>query len=177
MTLIKAVFCICALVVFGAFTVNLAITSTSAAEPVQAAVDYSKKPWPDKAPGASHTSLPKPMMLGEPGNGPWGEDETWGVSKFTHEEHYAKYKISCQTCHHTNGAGDAALKEDVQRCVACHKESGNEKNPVNENGDEVDVKLGFHGSDDNTKNQAGCITCHKQRKIEPTSCAGCHAKK
>jgi hypothetical protein len=177
MRLTKAVFCVCALAVFGAFTVNLVTPSTSAAEPVQAKVDFTKKPWPDMAPGATYTDLPKPMMLGEKDNGPWGNDDTWGVVKFTHEEHYSKYKISCQTCHHTNGAGDAAQKEDVKRCVSCHKESGNEKNPSSASGDEIDVKLGFHGSEDNTTNQAGCITCHKARKVEPTTCAACHTKK
>ena len=176
MRLTKAVFCVCALVVFGALSFNMATSSTNAA--AQAKVDYSKKPWPEAAPGATYTDVPKPMMLGEPGNGPWGTDDKWGVSKFTHEEHYSKYKIDCHTCHHTNGAGDAAKTEEVKRCVACHKESGNEKNPVNaDSGDEIDVKLGFHGSPDNTTNQAGCITCHKQRKVEPTGCAGCHASK
>jgi hypothetical protein len=176
MRLAMAVLCVCALGVAGAFAVDVATRPVAVAEPPQG-VDYSKRPWPDKAPGASYTSLPRPMLLGEPGNGPWGEDENWGVVKFTHEEHYSKYQISCQTCHHTNGAGDASKTEDVQRCVACHKESGNEHNPINPAGDEVDVRLGLMGARDTTTNQAGCVTCHSQRGAGPTTCAGCHMPK
>ena len=176
MRLAKLVLCVCALGVAGACTADLAARSIPSAEPAPE-VDYSKKPWPDAAPGATYTSLPRPMLLGEPGNGPWGEDATWGVVRFTHEEHYSKYRISCQTCHHTNGAGDAAKTEEVRRCVACHGASGDERNPTNADGDEIDVRLGFMGTRDTTANQAGCVTCHSQRGAGPTTCAGCHTPK
>lgn len=176
MRLVQAILCVCVLGVAGAVTVDMATRPVVVAEPAQG-VDYSKRPWPDKAPGSTYTSLPNPMLLGEPGNGSWGEDDTWGVVKFTHEEHYSKYQISCQTCHHTNGAGDAAKTEEVQRCIACHKASGDEHNPVNAAGDEIDVKLGFMGARDNAANQAGCVTCHSQRGAGPTTCAGCHMPK
>jgi hypothetical protein len=96
---------------------------------------------------------------------------------FTHDKHASTYQISCQTCHHTNGAGDAAKTEQVQRCVACHKESGGDvQNPTTADGDEVDVKLAFHGNRDNTTNQAGCAACHEQRKKGPplSQCGSCH---
>jgi hypothetical protein len=113
------------------------------------------------------------------GNGSWGEDDKWGVVQFTHDEHASKYQISCLTCHHTNGAGDAAKTEQVQRCVACHKESGDAQNPTNAASEEVDVKLAFHGNPDNMTNQAGCATCHKQRGAGPmqSQCGSCHTPK
>jgi hypothetical protein len=102
----------------------------------------------------------------------WGQDAA--PAPFDHSTHVQpKYAANCEVCHHTN---TDSKTEGVLRCVACHKESGNEKNPINEEtGDEIDVKLAYHGSPDNEKIQAGCITCHKKRNVEPTSCAGCHS--
>jgi hypothetical protein len=179
MKTIRIVSLFASVLLFAAFAAMLAGPS-NADVPTQTTVDYTKKPWPAKAPGATYTTLPKPMLLGETDNGPWGQNDKWGVVKFTHEEHYSKYKFSCQTCHHTNGAGDAAKTEDVQRCVDCHKESGNEKNPLNkETSEEIDVKLAYHGNPDNTTNLAGCATCHKQKGSGPvlSQCSGCHASK
>jgi hypothetical protein len=171
----KAVFCAFALVIFGALSLNLAITS--AADPAQAKVDYSKG-YPDKAPGASHTDLPNPIKLGDPATSKeWGLDEKWGISNLTHQEHFEKYKVSCHTCHHTNGAENAAINEDVQRCVNCHKAEGNEKNPTNADGDELWVKNAFHIG------MTGCIECHKAEAAKnantkaPTACGGCHQAK
>jgi hypothetical protein len=82
-----------------------------------------------------------------------------------------KYAANCEVCHHTN---TDTKTEGALRCTACHKESGNEKNPLTEDGDEVDVKLAYHGNPGNTKNQAGCIACHKQKNVEPTGCSACH---
>jgi hypothetical protein len=172
----KAVFCICALAVFGALTFNQIVGSTAFADPAQD-VDYSKG-YPPKAPGASHLQLPNPMLLGDSKTSPaWGLDDAWGISKFTHQNHTEKYKVECAVCHHTNGAGNAALKEDVQRCVECHKEEGNEKNPVTDDGTELWVKEAFHAG------EAGCIECHRREEAKNpkttavTSCAGCHDKK
>jgi hypothetical protein len=172
MRLVKAVFCVCALVVFGALTVNQIVASTA-----QEKVDYSKG-YPEKAPGASHLDLPNPMLLGDPKTSPaWGLDDTWGISKFTHQAHTEKYKIECAVCHHTNGKANAALTEPVERCVNCHKAEGDEKNPFNDDGEELNVKNAFHIG------EAGCIECHKREAEKKpdtsaaTSCAGCHEKK
>ena len=177
MRLIKAVFCVCALVAFGALSVNMALTSTLAAEPAQAKVDYSKG-YPPKAPGSTHLDIPNPMKLGDPATSDqWGLDDTWGISALTHQAHSEKYKIACAVCHHTNGKDNAATGEDVERCVNCHKAEGDEKNPANADGDELNVKNAFHIG------QAGCINCHKAEAEKnanttaPTSCGGCHQKK
>lgn len=174
---IKAVFCACALLAFCALTVHNVTSATVLADPPQDAVDYSKG-YPEKAAGASHMSLPNPMLLGDPKTSDqWGLDDTWGISKFTHQEHTEKYKLSCKTCHHTNGAENAALKEDVERCVKCHKAEGDENNPYSEDGAELWVKEAFHVG------VAGCIECHKAEQAKnpnstaAVSCSGCHEKK
>ncbi|HQR37635.1 MAG TPA: cytochrome c3 family protein [Blastocatellia bacterium] len=140
-------------------------------------VDYSKG-YPPTAPGSSHLSLPNPMLLGDPKTSDqWGLDGTWGISKLTHQDHSEKYKVSCATCHHTNGAGNAAIGEQVQRCVSCHKAEGDEKNPSSKDGDELWVKNAFH------LGETGCIECHKRESAKnpnskaATTCAGCHQPK
>jgi hypothetical protein len=176
MRITTTIFCACMLAGCGTGVIDAPGRASIDTTPAQA-VDYAKRPWPEKAPGATYPSLPKPMPLGEKGNGSWGESDSWGVVQFTHDEHASTYQISCQTCHHTNGAGDAAKTEQVQRCVACHKESGGDvQNPTTADGDEVDVKLAFHGNRDNTTNQAGCAACHEQRKKGPplSQCGSCH---
>ena len=132
----------------------------------------------DAATIASHLSLPNPMLLGDPTTSDqWGLDDTWGISKFTHQDHTEKYKISCHLCHHTYGKDNAALTENVDRCVKCHKAEGDEKNPLNAAGDELFVKNAFHIG------ETGCIECHKREaEKNPNSkaaatCAGCHEKK
>lgn len=176
MRLLKAVFCVCALVAFGALSLN-EIASTTFADPAQAKVDYSQG-YPDKAPGSTHLELPDPMLLGDPKTSPeWGLDDTWGISKLTHQAHTEKYKIECVVCHHTNGPGNAALNEDVERCVNCHKAEGHEKNPITDDGIELNVKEAFHVG------EAGCIECHKREAEKnanttaPTTCAACHERK
>lgn len=172
----KAAFCACTLVLLVGLSIHFAV-STSASAPVQAKVDYSKG-YPAKAPGASHLDLPNPLPLGDPASSDqWGLDDKWGIAKLTHQEHSEKHKISCATCHHTNGKDNAALTEDVERCVNCHKAEGDEKNPSNADGEELNVKGAFH------LGVAGCINCHEaEMKKNPnstaaTSCAGCHAAK
>ncbi|MFN7985209.1 MAG: cytochrome c3 family protein, partial [Vicinamibacterales bacterium] len=140
-------------------------------------VDYSKG-YPATAPGSSHMSLPNPMLLGDPKTSDqWGLDAQWGISKLTHQDHTEKYKVECATCHHTNGKGNAAIGEQVERCVTCHRAEGDEKNPTNKDGDEIWVKNAFH------LGESGCIECHKRDAAKnpsskaPTGCAGCHAPK
>jgi hypothetical protein len=131
-----------------------------------------------KNPDGSAPSKNQPtgsLMLGRKDDPVAGK--IWGQEKppapFNHANHVKpNYAANCEVCHHTNTDAKA---EGVLRCVACHKESGNEKNPTTEGGDEIDIKLAYHGSEDNEKNQAGCIACHKRKNAEPTGCSGCHS--
>jgi len=173
---LKAAICASMLVLLGGLSIYFG-ASTSASAPIQAKVDYSKG-YPAKAPGASHMDLPNPLPLGDPATSDqWGLDDQYGIAKLTHQAHTEKHKISCATCHHTNGKENAALTEDVERCVNCHKAEGDEKNPANADGEELNVKNAFHIG------EVGCINCHKRESEKnPNStasatCAGCHVKK
>jgi hypothetical protein len=148
------------------------------------------KPEPPKQPAASAPAaapasaakLPTQLKLGDPKESKvWGQDAKWGVVDFDHTTHIKPtYAERCETCHHTNK--DAKV-ETVPKCVSCHLEPGNPKNPKSKGGDEVDVKLAYHGDPNNTSNNAGCIVCHQRFKENkpdanaPTRCAECHALK
>jgi hypothetical protein len=168
---------LCALVAFGALTFNQVVGSKAFAEPAQAKVDYSKG-YPPKAPGASHLDLPNPIPLGDPkSSDQWGHDDKYGIANLTHQNHTEKYKIECSVCHHTNGKGNAATGEEVERCVNCHKAEGDENNPVSGDGVELNVKEAFHVG------ETGCIECHKREEAKNpqtkavSSCSGCHQAK
>ena len=143
-------------------------------------------------PQDSSRDVPKGLyVLGDPKDSPeWGLDNKWGaVKNFDHTTHLKpEYAKNCQVCHHTNTAAlaqDASGKanEDVQKCIFCHKQNGNEKNPKSKSGDEIDVQGAYHGNPDNTTNQAGCTACHDRLKdahpkaVAGSNCAGCHTKK
>ena len=102
----------------------------------------------------------------------WGQSDRWGVVDFNHSTHVQpKYAASCETCHHTN---TDAKNEGVLKCVACHRGEDYEGNPLTADGESIGVELAYHGNTANTTNQAGCKACHEQKKVEPTSCSGCH---
>jgi hypothetical protein len=101
----------------------------------------------------------------------WGQDDKYGPVAFNHANHTKPtYAASCQSCHHTN---TDTKTEGAIRCVACHRESGYEKNPAAEDGTELDVKNAYHGVNEGD-NSPGCITCHRARGKGPTGCAECH---
>jgi hypothetical protein len=150
------------------------------------------KAFPGKGMPQTEPKLPR---LGDPKDNPyWGLDEQWGaVENFDHQNHtQPKYSKSCEDCHHSNNdtKADMALGM-VPNCVYCHKEKGNPENPKNANGDEIDVRWGYHGNETDTGGTgpaalAGCIQCHKRyyeanpdaERLGPTSkCADCHIDK
>jgi hypothetical protein len=102
----------------------------------------------------------------------WGQNDRWLTVFFSHTAHESPERsASCEVCHHTN---KDARSEAVPRCVACHKESGNEANPTTDDGDEIDVKLAFHGRVGSPEGRPGCLACHTRRDTGRTNCAGCH---
>ncbi|MBO0720986.1 MAG: cytochrome c3 family protein, partial [Blastocatellia bacterium] len=134
--------------------------------------------------------MPKLPKLGDKKDSPhWGLDEKWGVvENFDHETHITpKYSKSCEDCHHTEKDTRADMQLGmVPNCVYCHMETGNAENPKNKNGEEIDVKIGYHGNPDNQSNNAGCIECHRryydahpdaEQKAPTSTCAGCHQEK
>ncbi len=138
---------------------------------------------PTAVPAAkSSQPLPTKLKLGDPNESKiWGQDAKWGVVDFDHTTHIKpSYAERCEVCHHTNK--DAKV-EMVPKCITCHLDNGNPKNPKSKGGDEVDVKLAYHGDPNNTSNNAGCIVCHQRAKETkpdanaPTKCAECHALK
>jgi hypothetical protein len=150
------------------------------------------KVFPGKGMAQMEPKLPR---LGDPKDNPiWGRDEQWGVvENFDHQNHtQPKYSKSCEDCHHSNNDTRADMKAGmVPNCVFCHLEKGNPENPKNSNGDEIDVRWGYHGNETDTGGSgpaalAGCIQCHKRyyetnpdaERLAPTSrCAGCHIEK
>ena len=136
-------------------------------------------------PAGGRQPLPTKPRLGDPKESPaWGRHAKWGVvDVFDHTTHIKPtYAERCEVCHHTNK--DAKV-EAVPKCVSCHLEIGNAKNPKNKAGDEIDVELAYHGNPGNQSNNAGCIECHKRyREKRPesrapvkTPCSGCHTEK
>jgi Class III cytochrome C family len=150
------------------------------------------KVFPGKGMPQTEPKLPR---LGDPKDNPhWGLDEQWGVvENFDHQNHtQPKYSKSCEECHHSNNDTRADMAAGmVPNCVFCHKEKGHPENPKNSNGDEIDVRWGYHGNETDTGGTgpaalAGCIQCHKRyyeanpdaERLAPTSrCAGCHIEK
>jgi class III cytochrome C family protein len=145
------------------------------------------KAFPGKGKAQVQPKLPK---LGDTKESPeWGLDEKWGVvENFDHEAHtQPKYSKSCEDCHHTSTDTRAEMALGmVPNCYFCHLATGKPDNAKNKNGDEVDVKIAYHGNPDNTTNNAGCIECHRryydtnpdaEKKAPTSTCAGCHAEK
>jgi hypothetical protein len=140
-------------------------------------------PAPSAAPAAkSAQPLPTKLKLGDPNESKvWGQDAKWGVVEFDHTTHIKpSYAERCEVCHHTSKDAKA---ETVPKCISCHLDNGNPKNPKSKGGEEVDVKLAYHGDPNNTSNNAGCIVCHQRARDNkpdanaPTKCAECHALK
>lgn len=154
--------------------------------PKQATVTPPATPvlTPTNPPAAATTRQPLPtqMKLGDPKvSKEWGLDAKWGLVEFDHTTHVKpSYAERCEVCHHTN---KDARNEAVAKCTSCHLAVGNPKNPQSKGGEEVDVKLAYHGDPANEKNNAGCIVCHQRTKETkpdanaPTKCAECHELK
>lgn len=145
------------------------------------------KAFPGKGMAQVQPKLPK---LGDQKESKqWGLDEKWGiVSNFDHDAHtQPKYSKSCEDCHHTNKDTKADMQLGmVPNCYFCHLATGSPDNAKNKNGDEIDVKIAYHGNPDNQSNNAGCIECHKryydanpdaEKKAPTSTCAGCHEEK
>ena len=111
------------------------------------------------------------------------EKHTKGLVTFSHKVHAEKYGIACGECHHDAKGAPLALKggEDVQSCVACHKETG--KAPKGEKLSKKDKIVKYHKE----ALHANCIGCHKDHnkekglqakdpKAAPQSCNDCHPK-
>ncbi len=109
---------------------------------------------------------------------------TKGLVTFSHKAHAEKYGVACGECHHDAKGAPLALKggEDVQACVACHKETG--KPPQGEKLSKTDKIKKYHKE----ALHANCIGCHKDYnkekglnakdpKAAPQSCGDCHPKK
>lgn len=82
---------------------------------------------------------------------------------FMHDEHNEKANLNddCAICHHGKDDKGRQDKEDMSAgtpCAECHAVDGKEGTPL---------KRAYHGQ---------CITCHEQRNLGPTYCAGCHKK-
>ena len=140
------------------------------------------KPDPPKQAAGSGQKQPAQLKLGDPKESKeWGLDAKWGLVDFDHTTHIKPtYAERCEICHHTN---KDAKNETVAKCISCHLATGSAKNPKSKGGDEVDVKLAYHGDPGNTANNAGCIVCHQRYKENkpdanaPTKCGECHAPK
>ncbi|MFN0120811.1 MAG: hypothetical protein ACKV2V_09945 [Blastocatellia bacterium] len=149
-------------------------------KPAPAAATPAPKPAAP-ASGAKQT-LPGQLKLGDPKvSREWGLDAKWGLVEFDHNTHIKPtYAARCEICHHTN---KDAKGETVAMCTSCHLATGAVKNPKSKGGDEVDVKLAYHGDPGNEQNNAGCIVCHQRYKENkpdanaPTKCAECHEQK
>ena len=108
---------------------------------------------------------------------------TKGLVEFTHKKHIEDHKIACGECHHDDKGKALELKagDDVQKCVACHKETG--KAPEGEKLAKKEKVVKYHKE----ALHANCIECHKAsnkkagdatgKKPAPTSCNDCHPKK
>lgn len=126
-------------------------------------------------------SLPSIIVLDDPNipNSAFAGDK--GKTPFDHNQHISeRAKITCVTCHHTNSNTlTVKLEEDVLKCAVCHQaddttctiEGTNENNKF-KGKLAINAKEAYHGQGE--KDDAGCISCHKSRNIEPTSCTTCH---
>lgn len=107
---------------------------------------------------------------------------TKGLVEFTHKKHIDTHKVTCGECHHDDKGKALELKEgdDVQKCVACHKETG--KAPEGEKLAKKEKIVKYHKE----ALHANCIDCHKESNKKagdpkgkgpaPTSCNDCHPK-
>ena len=107
---------------------------------------------------------------------------TKGLVEFTHKKHIDTHKVACGECHHDDKGKALELKEgdDVQKCIACHKETG--KAPEGEKLAKKEKIVKYHKE----ALHANCIDCHKESNKKagdpkgkgpaPTSCNDCHPK-
>ncbi len=81
---------------------------------------------------------------------------------FKHDQHNEKAKIEdCETCHHGKDAQGRLDPTDMSAgtpCAECH---------AVKNADGTPLMRAYHQQ---------CISCHKERNLGPTNCAGCHKK-
>ena len=70
---------------------------------------------------------------------------------------------SCSGCHHT--LDQVTGSPQLWKCTACHRGSGDPKNPKGRDGDEQWSETAFHNL---------CITCHISSAKGPTKCGDCH---
>lgn len=126
-------------------------------------------------------SLPSIIVLDNPDipNSAFAGEQ--GKTPFDHDQHISeRAKTTCVTCHHTNSNSlTIKLEEDVLKCAVCHQESDTTCTIEGTNEDNkfkgkqaINAKLAYHGQ--GSKDDAGCISCHNSRSIEPTTCNSCH---
>lgn len=126
-------------------------------------------------------SLPSIIVLDDPElpNSAFAGEQ--GKTPFDHDQHISeRAKTTCITCHHTNSNTlTIKLEEDVLKCTVCHQqddtpctiEGTNETNKF-KGKQAINAKLAYHGQ--GAKDDAGCISCHNSRNIEPMGCTPCH---
>lgn len=124
------------------------------------------------------TTVPDVIQM----NNPAYEEHTKGIVAFTHKKHAEDYGASCGDCHHDDqGKPLADLKagDDVQGCIACHKNPG--ERPKGKDAPKLDKtgRLAYHAE----ALHYNCRDCHKEynkknkTKAAPTTCTKCHPKK
>jgi hypothetical protein len=74
-----------------------------------------------------------------------------------------KQGASCSGCHHTLDSVSGAPQ--LWKCSACHRGSGDPKNPKGRDGDEQWSETAYHNL---------CIGCHVASIKGPTKCGDCH---
>jgi hypothetical protein len=113
---------------------------------------------------------------------------TKGIIQFTHTKHATDYGAKCGDCHHDKDGkplNDLTADSPVQKCVACHAETGKM--------DKDDKKLSDIEKTKKYHKEAlheNCSGCHKEsnkakglKKNDPkaapekSNCKGCHPKK
>ena len=106
---------------------------------------------------------------------------TKGIVEFSHKKHSADYGAGCGECHHDEkGKPLENLKDgdDVQGCIACHKEPGELKGKAAKGKSKAE-KMAYHAN----ALHENCKECHKahnkknKTKAAPTTCTKCHPKK
>jgi hypothetical protein len=110
-----------------------------------------------------------------------------GLVLFDHKKHEAAFNpdsafphkspagVACIGCHHT--VKDVTVREQFQKCSACHKDEGNATNPDDREGYDLNSREAFHRL---------CISCHKASNFKTsnarftnigfTKCSECHDK-
>jgi len=97
-----------------------------------------------------------------------------GSVVFSHEAHYASYKLSCRECHHhpdtkkpsfvscrTCHTATVEGTPYLKTCTECHEATSVQKTPM------LNTKDAFHKQ---------CIGCHTANKVPVTDCSSCHGK-